>query len=311
MLKRNLELRSDSLYVNFAGLQLRNPTMLASGFLGISQDIFNRIYRSGAGAIVSKSISIEPIEGYRSPTVFPCDRYSYINAVGLANPGSEAFSREIRYNNGLPIIVSLVGSSQKDFPLMIEKFDDLNICGYEINLSCPHVAKMGVEVGDDPEMVSRIVKTIRANTHKPLIIKVGIGNADVVNVARAAKDAGADAITAINTIRAMSVDIETQVPVLSNRIGGLSGKSILPAAIRSIYEISKTLAIPVIGCGGIFTWEDAVEFMLAGASAVQLGSVIGYEGITAFKNITIGIKKYLERKGLKNAMEIIGLAHKY
>src|ERR687888_74971 len=128
MLKRNSEPHSISLSVNFAGLQLRNPTMLASGFLGISQDIFSRIYRSGAGAIVSKSISIEPIEGYRSPTVFPCDRYSYINAVGLANPGSEAFSREIRYNNGLPIIVSLVGSSQKDFPLMIEKFDDLNIC---------------------------------------------------------------------------------------------------------------------------------------------------------------------------------------
>jgi dihydroorotate dehydrogenase (NAD+) catalytic subunit len=311
MLKRIPEPQTDLLSVNVAGLRLRNPTMLASGFLGISQDIFNRIYHSGAGAIVSKSISIEPIEGYRNPSVFSWDKYSYINAVGLSNPGSEAFSREIKYNEGVPLVVSLVGSSHKDFPPMIEKFDDLNVCGYEINLSCPHVAKMGVEVGDDPEMVSRIVKTIRANTHKPLIIKVGIGNADVVNVARAAKDAGADAITAINTIRAMAINIETQMPILSNRIGGLSGKSIRPVAIRCVYEISKNLAIPVIGCGGIFTWEDAVEFMLAGASAVQLGSVIGHTGLAAFSNISRGVKKYLERKGLKNAMEIIGLAHKY
>jgi dihydroorotate dehydrogenase (NAD+) catalytic subunit len=311
MLKRIPEPHSDLLSVNIAGLQLRNPTMLASGFLGISQDIFNRIYRSGAGAIVSKSISIEPIEGYRNPSVFSWDKDSYINAVGLANPGSEAFSKEIKYNKGVPLLVSLVGSSHKEFPPMIKKFDGLNVCGYEINLSCPHVAKMGLEVGDDPEMVSRIVKTIRVNTHKPLIIKVGVGNADLVNVARAAKDAGADAITAINTIRAMAINIETQMPVLSNRIGGLSGKSIRPVAIRCVYEISKSLAIPVIGCGGIFTWEDTVEFMLAGASAVQLGSVIGHTGLAAFSNIIRGVKKYLERKGLKNAMEIIGLAHKY
>jgi dihydroorotate dehydrogenase (NAD+) catalytic subunit len=311
MLKRIPEPHSDLLSVNIAGLQLRNPTMLASGFLGISQDIFNRIYRSGAGAIVSKSISIEPIEGYRNPSVFSWDKDSYINAVGLANPGSEAFSKEIKYNKDIPLLVSLVGSSHKEFPPMIKKFDGLNVCGYEINLSCPHVAKMGMEVGDDPEMVSRIVKTIRVNTHKPLIIKVGVGNADLVNVARAAKDAGADAITAINTIRAMAINIETQMPVLSNRIGGLSGKSIRPVAIRCVYEISKSLAIPVIGCGGIFTWEDTVEFMLAGASAVQLGSVIGHTGLAAFSNIIRGVKKYLERKGLKNAMEIIGLAHKY
>ena len=309
--KDNSRTHSDLLSVNFAGLRLRNPTMLASGFLGISQDIFNRIYRSGAGAIVSKSISVEPIEGYRNPSIFSWDKYTYVNAVGLANPGSDAFSEEIKDNKDVPLIVSLVGSSYKEFPPMIEKFDDLNVCGYEINLSCPHVAKMGMEVGDDPEMVSRIVKTIRANTRKPIIIKVGIGNVDVVNVALAAKDAGADAITAINTIRAMAIDIETQMPVLSNRIGGLSGKSIRPVAIRCVYEISKNLAIPVIGCGGIFTWEDAVEFMLAGASSVQLGTVIGHTGLTTFSNIIRGIRKYVERKGLKNAMEIIGLAHKY
>jgi dihydroorotate dehydrogenase (NAD+) catalytic subunit len=285
--------------------------MLASGFLGISQDVFNKIYRSGAGAVVSKSISIEPFEGYRNPTLVSLEECSYINAVGLANPGAEAFSREIAFNKNVPIIVSLVGSSEDEFPPMIKKFDELNILAYEINLSCPHVAKMGMEVGDDPEMVSTIVKKIKSNTHKPIIIKVGIGGIDVVKIAQVARDAGADAITAINTIRAMAINIETLMPVLSNRIGGLSGKSIKPVSIRCVYEISKNLGIPVIGCGGIFTWEDAVEFMLAGASAVQLGSVIGYKGVSAFSNITRGIKRYLERKGLKNAMEIVGLAQKY
>ena len=310
-LKRTYQPYIDSLSINLAGLQLRNPTMLASGFLGISQDVFDRIYRLGAGAIVSKSISIEPFEGYRNPTLVALDEGSYINAVGLSNPGAEAFAREIAFNKNVPIILSLVGSSDSDFPPLIKKFDDLNILAYEINLSCPHVAKMGMEIGDDPEMVATIVKKIKSNTHKPIIIKVGIGGIDVVKIAQVARDSGADAITAINTIRAMVINIETLTPVLSNRIGGLSGKSIKPVSIRCVYEISKNLGIPVIGCGGIFTWEDAVEFMLAGATAVQLGSVIGYKGVSAFGNITRGIKKYLERKGLKNAMEIVGLAHKY
>jgi dihydroorotate dehydrogenase (NAD+) catalytic subunit len=134
---------------------------------------------------------------------------------------------------------------------------------------------------------------------------------DIVKIAQVAKDSGADAITAINTIRAMTINIQTLTPVLSNKIGGLSGKSIKPIGVRCVYEISKNIEIPVIGCGGIFSWQDAVEFMLAGASAVQLGSVIGYRGIAVFRNIASGIKGYLERRGLKNVTEIIGLAHKY
>ena len=309
--KKSQQHFDQSLAVDIADLQLRNPTMLASGFLGISQDIFNRLYLSGAGAVVSKSISIKPIEGYRNPTVVSLENSSYINAVGLSNPGAEEFSNEIVSNKKVPIIISLVGTSEIEFPLMLKKFNNLNIVGYEINLSCPHVAKMGMEVGDDPEMVGRIVKTIKSNTSKPVIIKVGVGSTDILKIAKVAIDSGADAITAINTIRAMTINIETGMPVLSNRIGGLSGKSIKNIALRCVYEISKNLQIPVIGCGGIFTWQDAVEFMLAGASVVQLGSVIGYEGITAFRNISCGIKKYLESKGFNKVTEIVGLAHRY
>ena len=292
-------------------MELRNPTMLASGFLGISQAIFNRLYNADVGAIVSKSISSEPMEGYRNPTAVCLEGGSYLNAVGLANPGADAFSSEIASNPYVPIIVSLVGSSHDDFPKIINKFDDLNILGYEINLSCPHVAKMGMEVGDDPDMVTKVVKTVKSHTLKPVVVKVGIGNVDLLDIARAANDAGANAITAINTIRAMTIDIESGIPVLSNKIGGLSGKSVKPVAIRCVYEISKNVSVPVIGCGGIFSWEDAVEFMLAGASAIQLGSVIGYEGFGAFQKICLGLKRYLERKGMKNLTELVGLAHKY
>ncbi|HYX56460.1 MAG TPA: dihydroorotate dehydrogenase [Nitrososphaeraceae archaeon] len=310
-LKKSDQHLDETLAVDIAGLHLRNPTMLASGFLGISQDIFNRLYLSGAGAVISKSISIDPIEGYRNPTVITLDNSSYINAVGLSNPGAEAFSNEISCNRQVPIIISLVGTSDVEFPHLLKKFNHLNIAGYEINLSCPHVAKMGMEVGDDPEMVGHIVKAVKSNTSKPVIIKVGVGSADIMKIAEAAVDSGANAITAINTIRAMTINIETGMPVLSNKIGGLSGKSIKHIAIRCVYEISKNLKIPVIGCGGIFTWQDAVEFLLAGASALQLGSVIGSQGLSAFRNISYGIMDYLKKKDFKKVTEIVGLAHRY
>jgi dihydroorotate dehydrogenase (NAD+) catalytic subunit len=309
-LSASQSIHDDPLLVRFAGIELRNPTMLASGILGISQQIFDRLYKAGIGAVVSKSISKTPMEGYRNPTVVALDGGSYLNAVGLANPGYQAFASEIEANT-VPILVSLVGSSEKDFPPMIKEFDKSRILGYEINLSCPHVDKMGLEVGDDPEMVSKILNAIKSTTTKPVFIKVGIGNADLITMAEVAKNGGADGITAINTVRAMTIDIHNSMPVLSNKIGGLSGRAIKPLGIRCVYEISKKIGIPVIGCGGILTWEDAVEYLLAGASAVQLGSVIGISGIKIFNRVCLGIKRYLDKRGCKSVMEIVGLAHKY
>ncbi len=298
------------LSVEIAGMKLRNPTMLASGILGISYGIFKRVYEAGAGAIVSKSISVEPLEGYKNPTVVSVE-CGYINAVGLSNPGVDAFVKEIENNDSVPVIVNLVGSSEDEFVSMVKKFDNLNILAYELNLSCPHVAKLGLEVCDDPELVSRIVKSMKSNTKKPVIVKVGLGASDIIETAMVSRDAGADAITAINTIRAMTIDIETEMPVLSNRIGGLSGKAIKPVAVRCVYEISKNVGLPVIGCGGVSSWEDAVEFMLAGASAVQIGSIIGEKWLGAFKDITKGLSSYLAKKGMKSAEELVGIAHKY
>lgn len=285
--------------------------MLASGILGISQSIFERLYHQNIGAIVTKSISVKPMKGYPNPTVIPLGGGSYLNAVGLSNPGVDAFSRELSENKIVPIFISLVGSSEKEFSKMVKAFDALNILGYEINLSCPHVSKMGMEVGDDPEAVNKIVKTVRVNTNKPISVKVGVGSIDVVELARVAVDAGADIITAINTLRAMSIDIETMMPILSNRIGGLSGNAIKPIGIRCVYEISKKLEVPVIGCGGASSWKDVVEYMIAGASAVQIGSVLGSRGPRIFNQITTELKKYVKKKQLKNIGEIIGISHKY
>jgi dihydroorotate dehydrogenase (NAD+) catalytic subunit len=299
------------LSVDIDEITLRNPTMLASGILGISQSIFERLYDENIGGIVTKSISVEPMKGYPNPTIIPLSGGSYLNAVGLSNPGVNAFSEELSQNKNIPIFISLVGSSEKDFAKMIKVFDSLNIIGYEINLSCPHVSKMGMEVGDDPEAVSKIVSTVRKNTKKPISVKVGVGSVDVIELARTAIDAGANIITAINTLRAMSIDVETMMPILSNRIGGLSGTAIKPIGIRCVYEISKNLKVPVIGCGGISTWQDVVEYMLAGASAVQIGSVLGSAGPGIFNSITKDLKKYIERKGIMKISEIVGIAHKY
>lgn len=300
-----------NLSVKLDKIHLRNPTMLASGILGISQSIFERLYHQNIGAIVTKSISVKPMKGYPNPTVIPLGGGSYLNAVGLSNPGVDAFSRELSENKIVPIFISLVGSSEKEFSKMVKAFDALNILGYEINLSCPHVSKMGMEVGDDPEAVNKIVKTVRVNTNKPISVKVGVGSIDVVELARVAVDAGADIITAINTLRAMSIDIETMMPILSNRIGGLSGNAIKPIGIRCVYEISKKLEVPVIGCGGASSWKDVVEYMIAGASAVQIGSVLGSRGPRIFNQITTELKKYVKKKQLKNIGEIIGISHKY
>ena len=284
--------------------------MLASGILGISLDVFNRLYRSGAGAVVSKSLSTEPWDGYPNPTIFSVNGGGWINAVGLSNPGAPNFAKMIESNNDVPIIISLVGSIPEDFEMMVKQFKNCKVTAYELNLSCPHVAKVGLEVGDDPELVKKIVSTVKNSTDVPVIAKVGLGTTHYLNTVNAAIESGIDAITAINTIRAIAIDVETQRPILSNKFGGLSGTPIKHVALRCVYEISSKYNIPIIGCGGISTWEDAVEFILAGSSAIQLGSAIGDNWIHVFNDINNGILQYMKRKGYSNINEMIGLAKK-
>lgn len=284
--------------------------MLASGILGISLDVFTRLYKDGAGAVVTKSLSKEPWDGYPNPTIIGV-KAGYLNAVGLSNPGASYFAKMIASNRTVPIIVSLVGSIEEDFIFMIKQFEGLKILGYELNLSCPHVEKVGLEVGDDPNLVKKIVKSVKSHTDVPIIAKVGLGSSDYLETVRVACESGIDAITAMNTVRAMGIDVETTRPLLSHKIGGLSGSAIKPIAVRCVYEISSKFDIPIIGCGGVSSWEDAVEFILAGASAVQIGSAVGEKWIGVFSEINDGISKYMERKGFFKIREMVGIAKKF
>ena len=300
-----------SLATSVGKMKLDKPAMLASGILGISLDVFNRLYRSGAGAVVTKSLSSEPWEGYPNPTIFSVNGGGWMNAVGLSNPGASNFAKMIEPNVDVPIIVSLVGSIPKDFEMMINEFKNCNVTAFELNLSCPHVAKVGLEVGDDPELVKKIVTTVKNSTTSPVIAKVGLGTTNYLNTVKTAIDSGIDAITAINTVRAMAIDVETQRPILSNKYGGLSGTPIKPIALRCVYEISSKYDIPIIGCGGISTWEDAIEFFLAGASAIQLGSAIGDNWINVFDDINKGVLQYMKQKNYSTIEEMVGLAKKF
>ena len=300
-----------SLFTSIGSIKLARPTILASGILGISLEVFNRIYQAGAGAVVSKSLSKEPWDGYPNPTIFGVKGGGWINAVGLSNPGAPNFAKMISSNKDVPIIVSLVGSIPKDFEFMIKQFDDIKVLAFELNLSCPHVAKVGLEVGDDPDLVKKIVKTVKSKTDVPVIAKVGLGTTNYLDTVDAACKAGIDAITAINTLRAMAIDVETERPILSNKIGGLSGTPIKPVAVRCVYEISSQYDIPIIGCGGISSWDDAVEFILAGASAVQIGSAVGDNWISVFDDINKGILQYMEKKGFSKIEDMVGRAKKF
>jgi len=300
-----------SLATSVGTIKLDKPAMLASGILGISLDVFNRLYRSGAGAVVTKSLSSEPWEGYPNPTIFSVNGGGWMNAVGLSNPGASNFAKMIESNKDVPIIVSLVGSIPEDFEMMINEFKNCNVTAFELNLSCPHVAKVGLEVGDDPELVKKIVTTVKNSTNVPAIAKVGLGTTNYLNTVKIAVDSGIDAITAINTVRAMAIDVETQRPILSNKFGGLSGTPIKPIALRCVYEITSKYDIPVIGCGGVSTWEDAVEFFLAGASAIQLGSAIGDNWINVFDDINNGVLQYMKKKDYSTIKDMVGLAKKF
>jgi dihydroorotate dehydrogenase (NAD+) catalytic subunit len=210
-----------------------------------------------------------------------------------------------------PIILSIFGSSPEEFVKVAETAAELGADAIELNVSCPHVEKAGAEIGCDPLLLTDIVKAVKKHVNVPVIVKLTPNVANIGEIAEAAEEAGADAITAINTVKAMAIDTETGRPILANKFGGLSGPAIKPIAVRCVYDVYRAVNVPVIGCGGISNWQDAVEFMLAGASAVQIGTAIAYKGVEVFGSVAQGIDDYLKRKGFKNVKDIVGLAHKF
>jgi len=302
----------DRIATEIAGLKLANPTMLASGILGYTGLSLKSIIEAGAGAVVTKSMGLEPRTGYPNPTVVQVD-CGLLNAMGLPNPGISHFKEEMKElkSTGVPTILSIYGFSSEEFAKVAETAVKMGADAIELNVSCPHVKKAGAEIGCDPLLLTEIVKEVKKKVAKPVIVKLTPNVANIGEIAKVAEKAGADAITAINTVKAMNIEIETGRPLLANKFGGLSGPAIKPIAVRCVYDVYRSVDVPVIGCGGITSWQDAVEFLLAGASAVQIGTAIAFNGVEVFSSVARGIDTYLERKGFKNVKELVGLAHNF
>lgn len=305
-------LSGKSLNVRVAGLELRNPTALASGILGYSTESLLRIAEAGAGAVVTKSVGLTPRVGYPNPTVVKAN-CGIINAMGLPNPGIAEYSSEISFTKSVitvPFIVSVYGYSAEEYAEVAKAAAEAGADAVELNLSCPHVKETGSEIGQNPKLLTHVVRKVKAAISKPIFVKLSPNVTDIVELAQAASNAGADALTAVNTVRAIAIDAETALPVLSHTRGGLSGPAIKPIALRAVFDIYGQVDTPLIGCGGVTTWQDTVEFLLAGASAVQIGTAIALRDPVVFKAVNRGLIAYMKKKKFRSVKEIVGQAHR-
>jgi len=274
--------------LKFLGIKLKNPMVLASGVLGNSKDILERVHENGCGLVTMKSIGPEPRDGHNNPTVIDLG-CGLINAVGLPSPGYLNMENEWKdlKNRDFPIIASIYGGSVKEYK-MVAEFVSLKKPDFiEINISCPNSEKHGMIFGVNPQSSHDVVAAVKKVINVPLIVKLTPQALNIGDIAKACEDAGADAICAINTLGpGMVIDIEARMPVLSFKKGGLSGPMIKPVAIRCVFDIYKAVDIPIIGLGGITTGEDAIEMIMAGASLVGIGSAVRYRGIDVFQTVS-------------------------
>ncbi len=293
----------NSLSTELCGLKLKNPLILASGVLGSSASSLSSIAEH-AGAVVTKSVSIEGKEGYKNPTVINW-RCGLINAIGLAAPPAEIFAEELKkYRGDAPLIVSLYGYTVNDFTKLIDVFDFAD--AYELNLSCPHVSKTGFELGSDHNLAAKIVRALKDQTDKPVIAKISAMH-DYIRLSEKLVDAGIDALTISNTLRGMKIDIVSRKPILSNVSGGVSGPAIKPIALKCVYDLYEVVDVPIVGCGGITTFEDVLEFIFAGATAVQVGSAAFFSS-RIFYSLKESLIAYTRAHSCRLA-DLIGAAH--
>ncbi len=296
--------------IQFLGKQLNNPLVLASGILGNSRDILERVHENGCGLVTMKSIGPEPRDGHNNPTVIDLGA-GMINAVGLPSPGY--LNMENEWNDletrNFPIIASVYGGSVDEYRLVAEFVSAKKPEFIEINISCPNSEKHGMIFGVNPQSSFDVVSAVKKVINVPLIVKLTPQALDIGEVAKTCEDAGADAICAINTVGpGMVIDVESRMPVLAFKKGGLSGPMIKPVAVRCVYDIYKAVKIPIIGLGGVSTGVDAIEMMMAGARLVGMGTVVRYRGINVFHKVNTEINNWLSDHDL-TCDDIIGAAH--
>lgn len=298
------------LRAEIAGIRLRNPTMLASGILDETGGSLVRAFRAGAGAVVTKSIGPEPREGYPNPTVAEIDG-GLLNAVGLPNPGIAEFEAEARraVREKAVVIGSVYARDAEEYASVASTMAGYGVAGVELNLSCPHAKGLGTEIAQDPQAVQEITRAVKEAVSVPVFSKLSPNVSDIASFARAAEAGGADGVVAINTVKAMAIAPELRLPVLANRFGGLSGPAIRPIGVRAVYDIFEKVDIPVVGVGGIDSGRAALEYIMAGAKAVQIGTAVAGQGLGVFERVTKELASLLEDAGFHGVEEAVGVAH--
>jgi dihydroorotate dehydrogenase (NAD+) catalytic subunit len=301
-------MNAPNLNVRLGRLSLSNPVMVASGTFGFGREYEDLVEINALGALVTKGVSLQPRKGNLPPRIAetPC---GMLNAVGIENPGFDRFAKEkmpwLRKVKPA-VIVNVYGSSLEEFSEIAGLIDQLEgVDALEVNISCPNVSKGGIAFGADPDMAYEVSSRVREKTDKAVIVKLSPNVTDIVQIASRVAEAGVDGLTLINTLRGMAIDYRTRRPLLANVIGGLSGPAIRPVAVRAVFEVCQALDIPVIGCGGITNWTDALEFFIVGACAIQVGSAT-FRSPSCATDVLKGITNYLIESGRSSISELVG-----
>jgi len=298
------------LSTSVCGLTLANPTILAAGVLDETGKTMKTVASAGAGALVTKSIGKSPRPGHANPCVVELD-CGLLNAMGLPNPGIEAYREEIAIalEAGVPVIGSVFGGDESEIAEVASIMQDCGVAAVELNLSCPHAKGLGAEIGSAPEKVESVCRETKNTVDIPVFAKLTPNTHSVAELAKAAERGRADGLVAINTVKGMAISPEARMPALANKFGGLSGPAVKPVGLRCVYEIFEAVDIPVIGVGGISNGRDAVEYIMAGASAVQIGTAVWRQGLSVFRTTCDDISEFMDQNGIATLTEMVGAAH--
>jgi dihydroorotate dehydrogenase (NAD+) catalytic subunit len=301
-------LTQPDMQVRIGRLIMKNPVMVASGTFGFGEEYAGLMDVSALGGIVTKGVSLNPREGNASPRIVETPS-GLLNAVGLQNPGLERFIADkvpLLRTLECAVVVNIFGETLEEYAVLSKRLDAVDaVDALEVNISCPNVKQGGMAFGTDPQAAYDVAKTVRENTGKPVLVKLSPNVTDIVQVALRVKEAEVDGLTLINTLRGMAIDYRTGRPILGNVMGGLSGPAIRPVAVRMVYEVNRAVEIPLVGCGGIVHWQDAVEMMRAGASAVQVGSAT-FRNPRASLDVLEGVERFLRGTGIQRCKDLVG-----
>ena len=293
--------------VNIAGIQMKTPVMTGSGTFGFGLEFADLLDLNKVGAIVVKGTTLLPCAGNKGTRIAETPA-GMLNSIGLENPGLDSFIHDILPKLAVyetPVIVNIAGKTVEEYGQLASKLNVPNIAGLEVNISCPNVKQGGIAFGTNPNTAAAVISQVKQYSKLPVIAKLSPNVTDIVEMAKAVEYAGADAISLINTLMGMAIDVKTWRPVLGNIVGGLSGPAVKPVALRMVWQVASAVKVPVIGMGGIMSAEDAIEFLLAGARAVSVGTA-NFINPRAVVEIAGGIEEYLNERSIENVIDIIG-----